>query len=192
MITIYWFVGLVVWLYGLSICKRAALPTYYFIWGSVGLFFLLFFLSRPYLIWLMVQTVVTGVGLIVGPLHLAQTAAGYGLILIDTANGALSLAIDYECSGVIETIAFWSLLIFYPIYRLKATVFLGLVGLFFIYFANVARLVLIVILVHYFGSPIFFFAHTILGRLFFYALVVYFYYRVFTYGYFKATAKGVA
>lgn len=191
MLTIYWFVGLGVWLYGLSVCKRASLPTYYFIWGSVGLFFLMFFLSRPYLIWLMVQGVVAGVGVIVDPLELAQTAANYGLILIDTTSGALSLAIDYECSGVIETIAFWSLLIFYPVYRLRATVFLGILGFGFIYLANVARLVLIVILVHYFGNSIFFFAHTILGRLFFYAFVVYFYYRVFTYGYFKATASEV-
>lgn len=191
MLTIYWFVGLVVWLYGLTICKRAALPTYYFIWGSIGLFFLLFFLSRPYLIWLMVQTVVAGVGVIVDPLQLAQTAAHYGLILINTTNGALSLAIDYECSGVIETIAFWSLLIFYPVYSLRTKVWLGWIGLVFIYFANIARLVLIIVLVHYFGTSIFFFAHTILGRLFFYAFVVYFYYRVFTYGYFKATAKEV-
>ncbi len=191
MLTIYWFVGLVLWLYGLSVCKRAALPTYYFIWGSVGLFFLLFFLSRPYLIWLMVQGVVAGVGLIVDPLQFAQTAAQHGLILIGTTDGALSLAIDYECSGVIETIAFWSLLIFYPVYRLRSTVCLGLIGFVFIYVANVARLVLIVALVHYFGNSIFFFAHTILGRLFFYAFVVYFYYRVFTYGYFNATASEV-
>lgn len=190
--TIFWLIGAVVWLYGLSVFKRATLPTYYFIWGSVGLFFLLFFLSRPYWIWLMVQAVVGGVGVLLHPFDLVQIALGYGVILIDNPAGALSLSIDYECSGVIETIAFWSLLCFYPVYSLRKKVLLGLAGLFFIYLANVLRLVLIVGLVHYFGSPIFFLAHSIIGRLFFYILIVYFYYRVFTYGYFtKHLGKGV-
>lgn len=180
--TVWLVIGSLFWVYILSILKRAKLPAYYFIFGSVGFFFILFFLSNPYLIWVMVRAVLKGLTIIVSPLQLATIYESSGIILMSHGTDVVSLSIDYECSGVIETAAFWSLLLFYPVYSLKGKAFWAGVGLLWIYCANILRLFLIVIIVHFFGVEWFFFAHSILGRLIFYVLVVFFYYNVFTYG----------
>lgn len=43
---IYVLIGIVVWLYLLSVMKRSKLSAFYFILGSVGLFYLLIVFSR--------------------------------------------------------------------------------------------------------------------------------------------------
>lgn len=175
-------IGIIAWLYGLSVLKRAELPAYYFILGSVGLFFILFFLSRTYIMWLMIRAIIHGVSLVTTPLGLATAYPIAGVFSITHGVHTLLLSIDYECSGVLETISFWALLFFFPIYnRQKKIMWVG-IGLVWIYVANFIRLFLIIATVHYFGTSWFFLAHSILGRLVFYVLVVYFYYKVFTFG----------
>ncbi|MCH4168480.1 MAG: exosortase family protein XrtG [Streptococcaceae bacterium] len=182
---ILFLLAIVIWLYALSVLKRAELPAIYFIVGSIGFFFTLFFLSNPYLIWLMVRAVSSVLALIVQPLHMATVYSDYGLVMVNSGLNSISMTIDYECSGVIETAAFWALLTFYPMYQAKQKIILALTGLIWIYFANVVRLTLIILIVHLFGTEYFFLAHSIIGRIIFYILVVFFYYKVFTYGLFN-------
>lgn len=47
--------------------------------------------------------------------------------------------------------------------------------------ANLIRLMSVIMLVHFFGADIFFFAHSILGRIIFYVLIITLYYNVFTF-----------
>lgn len=77
--------------------------------------------------------------------------------------------------------AYVSLLAFYPMYSRKEKVFYLLVGMFWIYLANVIRLMIVIIMVHFGGAGLFYLAHSILGRLIFYLLVITLYYNVFTY-----------
>lgn len=44
--------GIIVWLYGLSVLKRGDLSGVYFWWGSIGLFIISAFIFRPYFVWL--------------------------------------------------------------------------------------------------------------------------------------------
>lgn len=180
---IFLLIGVILWLYALSVLKRAELPAIYFIVGSVGFFFILFFISRPYFIWVMVRAISMTLALIANLFHLAEVYSDYGLVIISNGFNNITMTIDYECSGVIETAAFWGLLTFYPMYQAKEKVFLGLAGLLWISLANILRLTLIIIIVHIFGTDYFFLAHSIIGRIVFYILVVFFYYRVFTYDY---------
>jgi len=182
-LNIFLLIGVILWLYALSVLKRAELPAIYFIVGSVGFFFILFFISRPYFIWVMVRAISMTLALIANLFHLAEVYSDYGLVIISNGFNNITMTIDYECSGVIETAAFWGLLTFYPMYQAKEKVFLGLAGLLWISLANILRLTLIIIIVHIFGTDYFFLAHSIIGRIVFYILVVFFYYRVFTYDY---------
>jgi hypothetical protein len=43
--------GIIIWIYLLSVLKRAKLTAFSFIVGSVGLFFILMAISSPYWIW---------------------------------------------------------------------------------------------------------------------------------------------
>ena len=174
-------IAILAWLYSLSVFKRARVPAAHFIFGSIGLFVLLLVLSRPYWVWFFTHLVVYGVQIFDKFTDMSQVYAKYAIVQILSATSTVSMTIDYECSGIIETSAFVALTAFYPIYTRKQRLFLSLGGALWIYGANVLRLILVIVLVHFNGSDFYFMAHTIIGRLFFYVLVIYLYYQTFTY-----------
>ena len=178
--SVYLIIGIVIWIYVLSLLKRTQLAAFSFIWGSVGLFFILIAFSNRYWIWFFTQAVMKGVGWIGNLTQMSSTLPKYSIISIINANSPVNMVIDYECSGVIETLAFLSLVFFFPIYSRYEKLFFSLLGVFWIYLANVIRLLLIIIIVHFNGGQSFFIAHSLVGRFVFYVLVIALYYLVFT------------
>ncbi|WP_461218588.1 exosortase family protein XrtG [Lapidilactobacillus salsurivasis] len=173
--------GILIFLYLLSLMRRAQLPAFSFILGSIGLFFILIAYSDPYWIWFFTHAVVKAVQGFGNLTGLCGVMSQYGIVHILTEQGSVLMSVDYECSGIIETMAFVALLTFFPAYRPAERLFYGAIGVLWIYLANVLRLCLVVVIVHFFGPSSFYLAHTILGRLLFYALVIILYYNVFTY-----------
>ncbi|MFT8458729.1 MAG: exosortase family protein XrtG [Liquorilactobacillus ghanensis] len=178
---IYLIISSVVWLYILSLLKRAKLTAFFFIWGSIGLFFILMALSNPYWIWFATHLVIKGTGWIGTLTDMSHTMIHYNIISILNPTDPINMSIDYECSGIIETLAFLSLVVFFPIFDRHEKLFFGILGIFWIYLANVIRLLLIISLIHFFGGQYFFVVHSILGRIVFYVLAITLYYNVFTY-----------
>lgn len=179
--SIYLILGFLIWLYLISVLKRAQVPAFYFIVGSAGLFFILIALSDPYWVWFFTHAVINGVRWVGTVTGMCTIMSHYGLVSINNPFNPLTMTIDYECSGIIETTAFVSLVAFFPLFNHHERVFFGLLGLLWIYLANVLRLAIVIVLVHFSGGQIFFFGHAILGRLVFYILVIVLYYNVFTY-----------
>ncbi|KRL42310.1 MAG: exosortase family protein XrtG [Liquorilactobacillus nagelii] len=177
----YLIIGSILWVYILSLLKRAKLTAFFFIWGSIGLFFILIALSDPYWIWLATHLVTRTTGWLGSLVNMSQTMIHYNIISIFNATEPINMTIDYECSGIIETLAFWSLVIFFPIFNRYEKLFFGIIGALWIYLANLVRLMLIIILIHFLGGQYFFVVHSILGRLVFYILAITLYYNVFTY-----------
>ena len=116
---IYVLIGIIVWLYLLSVMKRSKLTAFYYILGSVGLFYLLILFSRPYWVWYLTQLVIKAVDLFGSWFHMTEDFSQYSLIVIHSAKEQMNLYVDYECSGVIETAAFLGLLTFYPFANFK-------------------------------------------------------------------------
>lgn len=174
-------VGTVVWLYALSVLKRARLSAYFFIVGSAGLFFILSAISRPYWVWFFTHAVIHGVAIFRDLTGWCTIMYNTGLVYITNGANPVIMSIDYECSGIIETCAFVALVVFFPTYQRKEKVFYALFGLVYIYAINVIRLCVVIIIVHFGGGQTFFIAHSIVGRLVFYVLVIALYYNVFTY-----------
>ena len=179
--SIYILIVLIIWLYLLSVMKRAKLSAFHFIVGSVGLFYFLVSFSQPYWVWFLTQLVIKAVNLFGSIPNFTDDFSQYSLIVIHSAKEQMSLYVDYECSGVIETAAFLGLLTFYPLYNRREKVFYALFGTLWIFCSNVLRLLLVVVMVHFGGGSFFFLAHSIIGRLFFYGLVIILYYHTFTY-----------
>ncbi|WP_204121247.1 MULTISPECIES: exosortase family protein XrtG [Levilactobacillus] len=173
--------GIVVWLYVLSVLKRARLSAFYFIAGSAGLFFILTSISRPYWVWFFTHAVIHGVALFNDVTNWCTIMYKMGLVYISNAGNSVIMSIDYECSGIIETCAFIALVAFFPMYKRKEKVFYALFGLIYIFLINVLRLSVVITFVHFGGGQTFFLAHSILGRLIFYVLIIVLYYNVFTY-----------
>lgn len=173
--------GIALWIYGLSVLKRARLSAFYFIVGSAGLFFILTAISRPYWVWFFTHAVIHGVALFTELTNWGQIMFKMGLVYINNGGNPVIMSIDYECSGIIETCAFVSLVVFYPAYQRREKVFYGVFGLLYIYLINVLRLNIVIAIIHFGGGESFFLAHSVIGRLIFYVLVIVLYYNVFTY-----------
>lgn len=170
---------IIIWLYIISVLKRANLTAYYFIFGSIGLFFILIALSNPYWIWFFTHSVITGVNLF-SITDLFHIYTKYGLVYINNAISPVTMSIDYECSGIIETCAFLAMITFFPVYSPQKRLDWGLIGIIWIYLANIIRLFVVIAIVHFLGSDYYFVAHSILGRLVFYILIICLYYKAFT------------
>lgn len=171
---------LIVWLYFLRVFTKAELPAWHFIWGCSGLFVLMMIFIRPVLTQPLAQIVAAiagGFGQLTG---FFTSYFNYGVIFVDSDAGAISLLIDFECSGILEIMAFVSLLAFFKAYTVYERVIVGVLGVAYILLANVLRIISICVIVYVFGMPAYNVAHTFVGRLIFYGLSVLLYFFVFT------------
>lgn len=177
-----WFsiVVFILWIYLLTVLKRGKLDFWYFIAGSVGLFIFSVIWIEPLVVGPMQKAVAAATGI---PGRLTGIYESYfqkGIIFISTGGTSLSLYIDFECSGIIETLAFFALLWFFPVYRLYEKVVVSIAGGLLIFASNVLRIFVICLVVYFFGGDMYFLAHTIIGRLVFYACTITLYFYVFT------------
>jgi exosortase family protein XrtG len=171
---------LIVWVYVLYTMKRADMGVWYFLFGSVGFFVFAMILVEPVVV-APLQKAVSAVSGMLGELTgVYDSYFQQGILFVQNGGESLSLYIDFECSGVIELLAFFALLWFFPVYALHEKLVVSVIGTFVIYIANVFRIFFICVLIYLFGNDIYFFAHTIFARIFFYACSVLLYFYVFT------------
>lgn len=173
-------VTLIVFIYILSVLRRGKLDFWHFLIGSAGMFMLFIIFIRPILTAPLIRAVTMVSGGIGKVLHLFEGYPEYALLFIKNKSGAISLIVDYECAGIIEMAAFFSLLMFFPVYLRMEKVLVGIFGGLYLFFANVIRLVVICVTIAIFGNEAYFLVHTIIGRIIFYGLSMLLYYMVFT------------
>ncbi len=170
----------VVWLYILRVLKKSELPAWRFIWGSCGLFIFMMIFIRPYLTQPLAQVVAAvagGFGKLTG---MFSSYFKYGVIFVDSKAGAISLLIDFECSGILEIMAFLSLLAFFQAYSRYERIIVGVIGVAYIILANAIRIISICVIIYFFGMSSYYAAHTFIGRFIFYGLSILLYFFVFT------------
>ncbi|MDD5949670.1 MAG: exosortase family protein XrtG [Lachnospiraceae bacterium] len=168
------------WLYVLTVLKRGKLEFWYFCLGSIGLFLFLLAWVQPLATQPLTKAVAAVAGIIGQLTGLFDSFYQYALLFIQSKGESISLYIDYECSGVIEIMAFSSLLWFFPVYEIYEKIIVNILGFLFIFASNVLRILLICTLVYIWGNDIYFLAHTVFGRLLFYSCSVLLYFYVFT------------
>lgn len=172
----------ILWLYLLSVFHRGKMNFFKYIWGSVGIFVFMCVSIQPALSEILKQYVTSAVGIIGKITGICEAYYELSIIFIPKqfANNSISLYIDYECSGVIEMMAFVSLLIFFQVYDYGQRIIISFIGCVSIFFFNVIRILVICAIIYKFGSGSYYIAHTIVGRLVFYLLSILLYYYVFT------------
>lgn len=173
-------VALIVFVYILSVLRRAKLEFWYFLIGSAGVFMISMLFIRPILINPLIQAVTMITGNIGEMLNLFEGYPEYALLFVENKSGAISLIVDYECAGIIEMAAFFSLLMFFPAYLRMEKILVGICGGLYLFFANVLRLVVICVTISIFGNDAYFLVHSVIGRIIFYGLSMVLYYVVFT------------
>lgn len=170
------------WLYALSVFRRGKLDFFRYIVGSVGLFVFMMIFLEPILVQPLVSLVTSAAGIVGEVTGMFESYHDYSILFVTCgAKGeSLSLYIDYECSGVIEMMAFVALLAFFQVYDLWQRFVVGVLGCIAIFFSNVIRITTICMIIMVWGNDAYYIAHTIVGRIVFYILAVLLYYYVFT------------
>ena len=174
------FLFAIIWIYILSVLRRSSLYFWKFCWGSVGMFILMMIWIQPIVVDPLTKAVASISGILGGMTNMYSSYFQYGMLFISNHGSSISLYIDYECSGIIEIMAFMSLLWFFNVYNSYEKIVVNILGFIWIFIANVLRIFIICLLIYFFGNSIFYFAHTIFGRLVFYAFSIALYYFVFT------------
>lgn len=180
--TIYFTFLLIIllWLYILSLLKRARLMAFYYLWGSFGLFFLLSIISNYFFSWIMPNSLVYCLKAFSKILPDYIVNLNQNSILINNVSGHEKLIINYANSGIIELITFISLLLFFPVYKKIEKVTLSVLGTFWIFLTSLMRILLTIVIAHNFGIQYLFISYSLIGRLGFYVMIVILYYYVFT------------
>ena len=173
-------VTFIIWIYVLTVLKRGKLEFWYFIAGSVGLFIYMLILVEPVILAPLQKAVSAVAGMFGDMTGIYESYFNKNVIFISTGDTNLSMYIDYECSGIIEILAFWALLWFFPLYHTYEKSVLSVVGGLAIFVSNVLRIFVICLIIYMFGESSYFIAHTIIGRLVFYACTVALYFFAFT------------
>ena len=171
---------LVVWLYVLSVLTRGKLYFAKFLVGCFGLFFFMMYFLSPIFVLPLGNAVATIAGIPGRLTGFYESYPEYSLIFISRPDSFISFYIDYECSGIIEMLAFAALLWFFPLYNTAEKAIVSIVGIGWIFMSNVIRILIISMVIHIGGNNVFYFTHTVLGRIIFYGLSVVLYFYVFT------------
>lgn len=171
---------ILIWLYILYALKRAELSFWRFLVGSVGLFVILMFAVRPWATQPLAQLVAAVAGLAGKLTGTFEAYFKFGVLFVDSASGSMTLKIDFECSGIIEIMAFVSLLAFFRVYSPSERLLVGIFGTIAIVLANALRIIVIAEIIHFFGPEAYYVAHSLVGRVVFYIFTVALYFYVFT------------
>lgn len=178
--TILVIIAAIIWLYILTVLKRANIHGLFYWIGSIGFFLLItYFFHDP--IYKSLSYLVTKIVEIVGQFTNSFVAKPNShLIFVRSKADLVMLNINYECSGVLELLVFVSLLIFYPIYSVSEKFFRLIEGVVWITLANILRILLVAFSARNFGINSLFLSHSIISRILFYILIIILYYNVFT------------
>lgn len=171
---------IIIWAYVIGIFYRKKQSFFFFVVGCVGLFVFLFIILEPILTAPLAKLVCYLTGLVGRMTGIFSAYSSYGILFIEAESGPVSLYVDFECAGLVELLVYVCLLLFFQAYKWYEKILVGIAGILGIIAANVLRLVVICVIIHFGGNSVYYLAHTIVGRLVFYLFTITLYFYVFT------------
>ena len=173
-------ISFLIWAYVVWVLDRAKLKFFKYAVGTVGAFVFMLWWIEDLIVLPLMKLVAMVSGFIGEIIGMFDSYYRYCMIFIPKQTASISLYVDFECSGVIEMMAFTSLVMFYELYTYRERIKLIIVGILYIFASNVLRILVICFILYFCGNNWFYFAHAIFGRLVFYALTIILYFNVFT------------
>ncbi len=175
-----WLVGLLLfgWLMAVLFFRANRIWLPYYVIGAVGLALAIIFIGRATPLESGLQQVVAaGVHAISSltpvPTRIFQSAPGAIMVLVvDQSVGWTMLQITVESSGLLETGVISGMLMFYPGWSFRKRLGFTIMAILATYVANIIRLMVIVVVIHYGGKDTLLVSHTILGRAVFFVGVI--------------------
>jgi exosortase family protein XrtG len=179
---------LLVWLVVIWFLRRYRVWILFYIIGTTGLAYLLtqIFSYSFDIRTILAQSVAVSVhyllGLVQIETQIVSNAPGVLLVLVLTQRvGWTILQIGVESSGLLEMIVLTSLVIFYPGWSTKRRLASSLAGICLSWGANIFRMIVIAVMLHFFGKEALVLAHTFIGKLVFFGLTLAIYWAIITF-----------
>ncbi len=180
-----WLAGLLIfgWLMAVLFFRANRIWLPYYVIGAVGLALGIIFIGRATFIeGDLAQVVAAGVHAVSSltpvPTQVFQSAPGAIMVLVvDQSVGWTMLQVTVESSGLLETGVITGMLMFYPGWSLRRRSGYAVIAILATYVANIIRLMVIVVVIHYGGKDTLLVSHTILGRAVFFigVIIIYWY-----------------
>ena len=176
----FWLAGTLIFVWFMAVlffrANRIWLP--YYVIGAVGLALAIIFIGRgTFVESSLQQAVAAGVHAVSSltpvPTRIFQSAPGAIMVLVvDQSVGWTMLQITVESSGLLEIGVISGMLMFYPGWSFRKRLWFSIIAILATYVANIIRLMVIVIVIHYGGKDTLLVSHTILGRAVFFVGVI--------------------
>lgn len=173
-------VMVLLWYRMMSIFNKKNLYFYKFLIGALGLFSLLLLYGNDIIEFALLETISNILERIDIYFEAFSVFSEARMINVKHHGKVISFFIDYECTGIIENLVFFSLVVFYPVYSNVMKLVQLLKGYIYITVVNTLRILLILYIIHFGGTQFFFIAHAIIGRLFFFIMIIILYFNTFT------------
>jgi exosortase family protein XrtG len=185
-----WFLTLfffIIWLSSVIFLRAYRIWILYYLTAVSGFAYLLVFVTSSVfnLEISLAHTVASGVHFLLNltgiPSRIFSNAPGILLVMVITQRtGWTALQIGVESSGLLEMSVLTSLVLFYPEWRLSSRLRLVLVGNGLTWIANIIRMFLIAVILHYFGKDALLIAHSLIGRIIFFFFTIGIYWFLIT------------
>lgn len=183
-------IGILVYIYVLNKLKKNNMSAFYFMVGSVGFLCITMLLTYEYLAVIISKLILTIMGWLSGLISIYDVYIDYNIIFINNAKASISLYMDYECCGLIEILALSSIILFHPLFDIKKKIVRLIIGFVWTCFANIMRLLSICLIIYNYGNDSYYIAHSVVGRIVFYAFTIALYYYMFSFGQIKRQRLG--
>ena len=173
-------VSIFLWLYVYLRLKSSKVYTFAFIVGSIGFFSIGILFFRDILEEIIVLAELKIISLFKIIFHNLDIYIQNSTVIIKTDSVAKAITLNYECSGLIESLVYSSIVFFYPIKNNYERFQKLILGNLIILGANILRIILMVVSVSFLGVKTFDIVHLFIGRMIFYAIIVALYYKILT------------
>lgn len=187
---ILYFILIAIWGYILYVFKKRKLTAFYYLLGTAGLFTAIFIPFRKIMTEILSDLVLNIMGAIGDVTGFFTVFNEYNLIFINHNKSCISMYIDYECCGVIEVLVLVCLIVFFPVFGIAKKIVYAILGALYVICANIIRLVLVSVVIYYFGNDVYYLAHAVIGRLVFYVLMIILYFYMLSYSQIKKQKVG--
>lgn len=183
----------VVYIIGFLILQRRQWWFIMYLWGAFGLAFLIVELSVLQNWHILLENVeAQHVQSIMGMFGTPIEVINGQTLMVPDSTGWSGLSVGAECSTLLEIAVFSGLLLFYPqLPNRKRWLYFAL-GVLMIYLLNLARILLIVLMVLQWGKEIVPFAHVVVARVFYFSGMVVLYWFLLTRPMLKLVRQSVA
>ncbi len=176
-----WFAAIAVYIFGVFYFRRRRAWLGFYLFAALGLVLIIVFGSQAIGLAAKSEYITTWTTVKAANLFgITSLFLGQSEFMVADRNGWVTLQTTIECSALIESAVLIGLILFYPAFTSRQKLKILAIGLPLTWATNIVRLLIITLMVSYYGRSAVFLGHAIVGRLFFLIVMIVMYWFILT------------